>query len=46
MRVVNKSGLYSEFEGKEDLFVQSLQYYLEGQQERPIDGRALGLEQH
>src|SRR6202035_1097508 len=27
---VNKSGLYSEFEDKEDLFVQSLRYYLEG----------------
>ena len=27
---VNKSGLYSEFQNKEDLFVQSLQYYLEG----------------
>ena len=27
---VNKSGLYSEFQDKEDLFVQSLQYYLEG----------------
>jgi AcrR family transcriptional regulator len=25
---VNKSGLYSEFKGKEDLFVQSLRYYL------------------
>src|SRR5260370_26024856 len=25
---VNKSGLYSEFEDKEDLFTQSLQYYL------------------
>src|SRR3984957_14329594 len=25
---VNKSGLYSEFEDKEDLFVQSLRYYL------------------
>jgi TetR/AcrR family transcriptional regulator, copper-responsive repressor len=24
---VNKSGLYSEFKGKEDLFVQSLRYY-------------------
>jgi TetR/AcrR family transcriptional regulator, copper-responsive repressor len=24
---VNKSGLYSEFRGKEDLFVQSLRYY-------------------
>ena len=27
---VNKSGLYSEFKDKEDLFIQSLQYYLEG----------------
>ena len=27
---VNKSGLYSEFEDKEDLFLQSLRYYLEG----------------
>ena len=26
---VNKSGLYSEFKDKEDLFIQSLQYYLE-----------------
>jgi TetR/AcrR family transcriptional regulator, copper-responsive repressor len=26
---VNKSGLYPEFEDKEDLFVQSLQYSLE-----------------
>src|SRR5580700_3202075 len=26
---VNKSGLYAEFEGKGDLFVQSLRYYLE-----------------
>src|SRR5689334_3402443 len=26
---VNKSGLYAEFRGKEDLFVQSLRYYLE-----------------
>jgi TetR/AcrR family transcriptional regulator, copper-responsive repressor len=26
---VNKSGLYAEFQGKEDLFVQSLHYYLE-----------------
>jgi AcrR family transcriptional regulator len=25
---VNKSGLYSEFKDKEDLFMQSLQYYL------------------
>jgi len=27
--VVNKSGLYAEFKDKEDLFVQSLRYYLE-----------------
>jgi TetR/AcrR family transcriptional regulator, copper-responsive repressor len=27
---VNKSGLYAEFKDKEDLFVQSLRYYLEG----------------
>jgi AcrR family transcriptional regulator len=33
---VNKSGLYSEFEDKEDLFVQSLQYYLEMQQKRGL----------
>jgi hypothetical protein len=26
---VNKSGLYAEFKGKEDLFVQSLRYYVE-----------------
>jgi TetR/AcrR family transcriptional regulator, copper-responsive repressor len=26
---VNKSGLYSEFKDKEDLFIQSLQYYLD-----------------
>jgi AcrR family transcriptional regulator len=26
---VNKSGLYSEFKDKEDLFVQSLQYYVD-----------------
>src|ERR1700760_3848639 len=26
---VNKSGLYAEFRDKEDLFVQSLRYYLE-----------------
>jgi AcrR family transcriptional regulator len=26
---VNKSGLYAEFKGKGDLFVQSLRYYLE-----------------
>jgi TetR/AcrR family transcriptional regulator, copper-responsive repressor len=27
---VNKSGLYTEFQDKEDLFVQSLRHYLEG----------------
>jgi AcrR family transcriptional regulator len=33
---VNRSGLYSEFEDKEDLFVQSLQYYLDAQAERGL----------
>jgi len=33
---VNKSGLYSEFEDKEDLFVQSLQYYLEGLEKKGL----------
>jgi TetR/AcrR family transcriptional regulator, copper-responsive repressor len=33
---VNKSGLYSEFEDKEDLFVRSLQYYLENLEERGL----------
>ena len=33
---VNRSGLYSEFEDKEDLFVQSLQYYLEAQAKRGL----------
>ena len=33
---VNRSGLYSEFEDKEDLFVQSLQYYLDGQAKRGL----------
>ena len=33
---VNKSGLYSEFEDKEDLFVQSLQYYLESVEEKGL----------
>jgi AcrR family transcriptional regulator len=33
---VNRSGLYSEFEGKEDLFVQSLQYYLDGHAKRGL----------
>src|SRR5580692_7427352 len=27
---VNKSGLYSEFSGKEDLFLESLRFYLDG----------------
>src|SRR5271163_208493 len=31
---VNKSGLYSEFRDKEDLFVACLQHYLEGQEKR------------
>ena len=33
---VNKSGLYSEFEDKEDLFVQSLQYYLESLEKKGL----------
>jgi AcrR family transcriptional regulator len=38
---VNKSGLYSEFEDKEDLFVQSLQYYLES-----LENNGLSMEQN
>ena len=33
---VNKPGLYSEFEDKEDLFVQSLRYYLENVEKRGL----------
>src|SRR5712671_7797828 len=33
---VNKSGLYSEFKDKEDLFMQSLQYYLESLEKREL----------
>jgi TetR/AcrR family transcriptional regulator, copper-responsive repressor len=33
---VNKSGLYSEFKDKEDLFVQSLRYYLESLEEKGL----------
>jgi TetR/AcrR family transcriptional regulator, copper-responsive repressor len=33
---VNRSGLYSEFKDKEDLFVQSLQYYLDVQAKRGL----------
>jgi TetR/AcrR family transcriptional regulator, copper-responsive repressor len=33
---VNKSGLYTEFAGKEDLFVQSLRYYLDEQDKQGI----------
>jgi AcrR family transcriptional regulator len=33
---VNKSGLYSEFRDKEDLFVACLQYYLESQEKRGL----------
>ena len=33
---VNKSGLYSEFRDKEDLFVACLRYYLESQQKRGL----------
>jgi AcrR family transcriptional regulator len=33
---VNKSGLYAEFKDKEDLFVQSLRYYLESLEKRAL----------
>ena len=33
---VNKSGLYAEFENKEDLFVQSLRYYLENLEKKGL----------
>ena len=33
---VNKSGLYSEFKDKEDLFMQSLHYYLESLEKRGL----------
>ena len=33
---VNKSGLYSEFKGKEDLFVQSLRYYVDNLEYGPL----------
>src|ERR1700740_2227904 len=33
---VNKSGLYSEFKDKQDLFVQSLQFYLESLEQKGL----------
>jgi TetR/AcrR family transcriptional regulator, copper-responsive repressor len=40
---VNKSGLYSEFKDKEDLFVQSLRYYVDNLQlERLLASEPLG----
>ena len=33
---VNKSGLYAEFRDKEDLFVESLRYYLATQEKRGL----------
>jgi AcrR family transcriptional regulator len=33
---VNKSGLYAEFKDKEDLFVHSLRYYLEGLEKKGL----------
>jgi AcrR family transcriptional regulator len=33
---VNKSGLYAEFAGKEDLFLQSLRFYLDRLQQRGL----------
>jgi TetR/AcrR family transcriptional regulator, copper-responsive repressor len=37
---VNKSGLYSEFEDKGDLFVQSLRYYLENLENKGVPARS------
>ena len=40
---VNKSGLYAEFEDKEDLFVQSIRYYLESLEKKGLlTGEPLG----
>jgi TetR/AcrR family transcriptional regulator, copper-responsive repressor len=40
---VNKSGLYSEFQDKEDLFMQSLQYYLQSlEKKRLLTAEPLG----
>src|SRR3981081_1398571 len=40
---VNKFGLYSEFQDKEDLFMQSLQYYLENlEKKRLLTAEPLG----
>ena len=33
---VNKSGLYAEFSGKEELFLESLRFYLERMPEREL----------
>jgi AcrR family transcriptional regulator len=33
---VNKSGLYAEFDGKDDLFLESLRYYLDEQDRRGV----------
>jgi AcrR family transcriptional regulator len=33
---VNKSGLYAEFDGKEDLFLESLRYYLDKQNKKGL----------
>jgi AcrR family transcriptional regulator len=40
---VNKSGLYSEFKDKEDLFTESVRYYLEGLEKKGLlTGEPLG----
>src|ERR1700760_5031049 len=42
---VNKSGLYTEFAGKEDLFLQSLRYYLDtGQRRKQLEAQPQGWE--
>ncbi|XWK52445.1 helix-turn-helix domain-containing protein [Tunturiibacter empetritectus] len=38
---VNKSGLYTEFRNKEDLFVACLRYYIESQGKRGFSLRSL-----
>jgi AcrR family transcriptional regulator len=44
---VNKSGLYSEFSGKEELFLESLRFYLDRLAvARVSHGRAVRLGQH
>ncbi len=36
---VNKSGLYSEFKGKEDIYFSSLRYYVDNRKKRRLNDR-------